>query len=708
MSKDDPTEVDKISHLAEQVKDLIQRLKEAGSTLESPIEEGSGSSSQQKANAREEAKEPGGQPPAATGRQDSRIKAEPGEGETYRALFNAMTEGFALHEVVHDSGGKPYDYRFLEVNPAFEKITGLRSKDIIGRTIRSVLPNMESDWIRHYGEVAQNGRPVRFEIYARELERYFQVMAFTLRRGQFAALFVDVTASKKMEQELRKSESRYRSLVRNSVYGIYRSTLEGRFLDVNPALVALLGYDSEEELLGVNIDTEIYRNPGDRARYIKGVGESDRIDGVEVDWKRKDGTPITVRLSGRVVRNRAGGITSFEVMAENVTQRMQEAHARQEQRMEAIARLAGGIAHDFNNILTGILGYSDFLLANLPQDAVLRENALEIQKAGRRAAEVTGKLLAFSSKQALQPVVLDLNAVIKDNLNMLRHIVGKDVEVVVALDPALAPVKVDPDQIELVLHHLASNARDAMPTGGRFSIETANVVLDENYTRRHLNVHPGAYLMMSVTDNGVGMDAETQSRVFEPFFTTKGLARASGLGLSLVYGIIKQSGGSILLHSELGRGTTFKVFLPQSTEKVQQARARRSGAIALEGTETILLVEDDDVLRELARRLLREYGYTVLSARDAKQAEMLCREHPGTIELLLTDVVIPGSSGLKLFRVLSTLRPELKVLYTSGYSSDTLVEQEALAAGGAFLQKPFTTEILAWRVRQVLNPSADS
>jgi len=377
--------------------------------------------------------------------------------------------------------------------------------------------------------------------------------------------------------------------------------------------------------------------------------------------------------------------------------RQTEEQLRQAQKMEAIGRLAGGVAHDFNNLLGAILGYSDFALAALREGHPARE---DIEKV--KSAELTRQLLAFSRKQVLQPRVLDLNEVVLGMEKMLPRLIGEDVELVTALEPELAPVMADPGQVEQIIMNLAVNARDAMPGGGKLVIETANVELDEDYASRHANVTPGRYVMLAVSDTGEGMDRETLSHAFEPFFTTKAAGSGTGLGLATVYGIVQQSNGHIWCYSEPGKGTTFKIYLP-AHEGEAAGHQGKAAATAPSGTETILLAEDEDVLRALIARVLGEAGYTVLSAKDGAEALSLAERHEGPIHLLITDVVMPRTSGTELARSLARLRPGVRVLYTSGYTDNAIVHHGVLRAGVAFLHKPFSGAKLLSVVRQVLS-----
>jgi signal transduction histidine kinase/ActR/RegA family two-component response regulator len=390
-------------------------------------------------------------------------------------------------------------------------------------------------------------------------------------------------------------------------------------------------------------------------------------------------------------------------LRDEITERKRvEEQLRQAQKLEAVGRLAGGVAHDFNNLLGVILGHSDLLLSRLGSDSPLHRHVDLILKTAAKAGALTQQLLAFSRKQILAPKVLDLNAVVTGMEKMLRRLIGEDVDLAIVLDPALGHVKADPGQLEQVILNLAVNARDAMPQGGRLTLETASVELDEAYVRRHPGAQRGPHVVLAVSDTGVGMDAEAQARLFEPFFTTKGPGRGTGLGLATVYGIVKQSGGNIWVFSEPGRGTTFKICLPQADAAAAPVEPERARTQALQGSETVLLVEDEADLRDLAREILQMYGYTVLAAGHPAEALRLGQQHEGSIHLLLTDVVMPGMSGRELADRLAPRHGAMQVLYMSGYTDEAIVRHGVLAEGTAFLQKPFTPDTLARQVRQVL------
>ncbi len=569
------------------------------------------------------------------------------------------------------------------------------------------------------GEVESIGAPSVdwLGVPMRKGEKAFGVLVVqsytpSIRYGQaekeiltFVSQHVASAIERKQQQEaLRESEARYRSLVQSAVFGMYRSNIEDRFLDLNPALVSMLGYESAEQVLRLNLARDIFADANDYRKLIRAYASDERVAGVEVPWKRKDGTRFTVRLSGRPLLDVSGEPVGFEMIAEDITERRAlELQLQQSQRMEAIGRLAGGVAHDFNNLLTVIKGYSELMLDEIKPSDPMRGEMQEVQRAADRAAALTRQLLAFSRRQVLAPKVLDLNDLVRDTEKLLRRLLGEDVDLITALDQQLGSVRADPGQIEQVLMNLAVNARDAMPAGGKLTIETSNVELDHSYIREHAVVKPGCYVLLAVSDNGTGMDPDTASHAFEPFFTTKEQGKGTGLGLSTVYGIVKQSGGYIWVYSESGLGTTFKIYLPRVDAAAERLPAQQLRPEAYRGTETILLVEDEEGVRSLIRQVLTRHGYTVLESSHGGEALLLCERHPGCIDLLLTDVVLSQMSGRELAERLGPLRQEMKVLYMSGYTDEAILHHGVLTPGSAFVQKPFTTEALTRKVRQVLD-----
>jgi two-component system, cell cycle sensor histidine kinase and response regulator CckA len=517
----------------------------------------------------------------------------------------------------------------------------------------------------------------------------------------------DTSERKRAEEELRQSEERYRDLVENAHDIIYSHDLEGNYTSINKAGEQITGY-TRAEVFKTNLNETVapeYRNRAMEMLNRKLAGE--KVTAYELEILAKDGHRVAVEVNTKLVFQN-GKPLGVQGIARDVTQRKQlEEQLRQSQKMEAIGQLAGGVAHDFNNLLTAINGYSALALQRVDDKDPVKGYLEEVKKAGDRAANLTRQLLAFGRKQILQPLAINLNDVVTDMNKMLRRLIGEDIKLTAKLDRALAKIKADPGQIEQVLVNLVVNARDAMPKGGDLTIETASVELDSNYAGKHVGFAPGNYVMLAVSDTGIGMNQATQAQIFDPFFTTKEKGKGTGLGLSTVYGIVKQSGGSIWVYSELGRGTTFKVYLPQleaSTSKSEDSIAEVS---IPRGSETILLVEDEEMVRGLTRKILDQAGYKVFDVSRGEDAIRWCRENKQKIDLLLTDVVMPETSGKEVADRLSDLRPGLKVLFMSGYTDQAIVHHGVLDSNVEFIQKPFTPAALGKKVRDVLDANGN-
>ncbi|MGA2098951.1 MAG: ATP-binding protein, partial [Candidatus Acidiferrum sp.] len=471
----------------------------------------------------------------------------------------------------------------------------------------------------------------------------------------------------------------------------------------NPALVAMLGYSSKEELLTRNLNRDLYEDPADGRSILDSYGPSGRVRGCEVNWKRKDGKILVVRTSGGAFRSQDGSFSHFEVIVEDVTERRSlEAQFRQAQKMEAVGLLAGGISHDYNNLLGVILGCADLLLETTPT-GVQQGYADQIKKASQRAVELTRQLLAFSRKQVLNPVVLDLNEVVRDVGKILQRLIGADVQIVTDLETSLDATRADRGQIEQILMNLATNARDAMPNGGKFTIRTANAELGPDDVALHPYAKLGRYVRLSVNDTGVGMTDAIRHRVFEPFFTTKAEGRGTGLGLATVYGIVKQSNGYIWVSSPPGAGATFEIYLPRVDEKAPPlVSGLEKGSAYARGTETILLLEDEESLRQVTCECLTKNGYNVLQAGRGNHAIEVAEQYKGPIALIVSDVVLPDMSGPSVATKVRALHPEAKVLYVSGYA-EVPVTQQLIAEGAVLLHKPLSRGDLLSKVAEMLH-----
>lgn len=507
---------------------------------------------------------------------------------------------------------------------------------------------------------------------------------------------------KRYEEALRRSEARYRSLILSAAYGIYRCTVGGRFLDVNPALISMLGYGSVEEVLKLDARQDVFFNPQELDRLTEDYRRTGSLNGLEVQWKCEDGHVIVVRLSGRAVNGAEHPEEELEIIAEDITERRQlEEQFRQAQKMEAVGRLAGGVAHDFNNLLMVINGYTEVLLEQLNSGTAMHQKVQSIQQAADRAVTLTRQLLAFSRKQLLELKVVDVNTVIGDMERLLRPLIGENIGLITRLSPDAGRTRADAGQLEQVIMNLVVNAKDAMPEGGKITVQSSEVTVRQNL-REHRFIQPGRYVVLSVSDTGHGMDKETQSRIFEPFFTTKEKGKGTGLGLSTVYGIVKQSGGYVFAQSEIGAGTTFYIYLPRVEDSPEEMSPAKLQENEKGGCETVLLVEDEESVRELVLETLVARGYKVLEAENGESGLRVAEAYRDHIDILITDVVMPGMGGRELAKRLLLLRPNLAVLYLSGYTEDTILHQGALGPGTAFLQKPFTLQNLARKVREVL------
>ncbi len=627
--------------------------------------------------------------------------------EKYRRMIETAMEG--VWRV--DAEGNT-----IFVNQRMADMLGYSVGEMVGAHLFSFMDEDERAVAAPKIERHRQGVALRYEIRFRRkdgsrLSAILSIKPVFDDDGQYAgalAMITDIGERVQAEESLRETEKKYRSIFENAVEGIFQTTPRGRFLTANPAMARIFGYDTAEELMAATTDIEEQHYlDAERRREFKQIMEREGfVQGFDIQLRRRDGSHIWVSESARAVRDESGNVLYYEGSIEDITGRKHlEEQLFQSQKMEAVGSLAGGIAHDFNNLLTVILGYSRLSLESLEEADPLYSNMEEIRKAAERASMLTIQLLAFSRRQVLQPRVLDLNAVITDIEKMLKRLIGEDVELITRLEPNLKPVKADLGQIGQVIVNLAANARAAMHEGGSLIVETANVELDEEYARRHVELQPGSYIRLSVSDTGTGMDAATRSRIFEPFFTTKEQGKGTGLGLSTVYGIVKQSGGHIWVYSEPGQGTTMKIYLPHAEESTEISAAEDHSVALPRGSETILLVEDEDAVRGLAQLLLEESGYQVLEAANGGEAMLICEQHQGPIHLIITDIVMPRMSGPELVRRLVSIRPDIKALFMSGYTDDTIVHRGILDEGVAFLQKPFTFESLTRKVRELLDSS---
>ena len=606
------------------------------------------------------------------------------------------------------------DGRIVLVNSQTEKLFGYKREELLGQPVEVLVP--ERFWKHHrsyrdHYMVNPQARPMGAgnELYGLKKDGTEFPVEISLSpqhtdEGTLVSSTIrDITDRKRVEDALRQSEASFRAMIEGT-YGVYRATPEGKLLMINEAMMRMLGYDSEKELLAANLATDVFEKNEYSPMLFSQPGRQKQFARSEAHWKRKDGKSITVEISGRQVKNDAGKILYFEVIAEDVSHiRGVEHRLRHVQKMEAIGRLAGGIAHDFNNVLGVIVAYSEMLVDKLHDDPELFPLVCSISKAVERGGTLTKQLLAFSRQQVLQPQVISLGDHLEGIREMLARVIGEDIQLSILRADTDLRVKADPTQFEQVIMNLVVNARDAMPDGGRLSIETSGIEIDEEYCTRNPDARPGLHAMIAVTDTGSGMGPEVLSRIFEPFFTTKEQGKGTGLGLATIYGIVKQSGGHITAYSEVGHGTTFKVYLPLTSEKTDKASVPAPAGVSPRGVETILLVEDEESLRTVTREFLTNKGYQVIVAEDFNKALEVAANSELHIHLLMTDVVLPGASGPKLAERLAGSRPEMKVLFVSGYTADALVHRDMHRSEFAFLSKPFSLNALTQKIRTILD-----
>ncbi len=630
----------------------------------------------------------------------------------YRTLFDEMLDGFAHHQIICDENGNPVDYRFLGGNPAFEAMTGLRAEDIVGKTVLEVLPTTEHRWIETYGRVALTGEPARFEDYSEALDKHFEVTAFRPAPGEFACIFQDVTESKRASQALHRSEQELLRTQRVAGLGSWTWNIADDSVEWSDGLFEMFGMPPAPRAPDF-AEQERYFLPESYARLRKAVAETLETGEpyeMEAEIKRPDGDHRWLWVRGERITDDEGRPTGLWGASQDITERKRELEERlnleaqltRARRLEAVGTLAGGIAHDFNNMLTVILGSVERILERTDPGDSQFADLNEALQAAERSADLTRQLLAFSRNQPATPKVIDLNRSVEAVLAMLRRLIGDGVQL--TWNPSREPafVRIDPTQVDRILANLCVNARDAIGEVGEIIVEIEEVTFTEEYSDDHPDYRPGDYVRLSVSDNGAGMDAETQSHLFEPFFTTKPLGRGTGLGLPTIYGVVLQNDGFVTVESEEGVGTTFRIHLPRFAEAQTSEELPVTPSVRDRGNETILLVEDEQAILAMTTKTLEGRGYTVLAAGTPSEAIALAETHAGTIDLLLADVTLPEMNGRALADLLRASRPGLPCLYMSGYTAGAMGGGDLLDDRSAFIAKPFSLKDLAIKVRETL------
>ncbi len=600
-------------------------------------------------------------------------------------------------------------------NPAAERVFGWNEKDVIGKP-NPILPEEEAEAAALLHKRLLSGETLT-GVEVRRRKRDGSLVDISLsasplwdanhRVKGIIGFLTDITERKRAEEALRKTEEKYRGIFENAVEGIYQTTPDGKYISANPALARMLGFDSPEELINTRDDirNQEYVHPELRAEFKRLIQEHGVVQNFEYQAYRKDGKAIWVSENAHAARDTKGRILYFEGTVQDITQHRElEQQLRQMQKIDAIGRLAGGVAHDFNNILMAISSYAELLYGKVSEKGAARRYLDEIAKSVDRAASLTQGLLAFSRKQVHSPKVLDLNTLIVDQIRMLKRLIPENIDLRFLAGGALGRVKVDPSQVEQIVMNLVINARDAMPDGGEILIETDNAELDRSDCGPQHPVQAGNYVTLTVSDNGCGMDAETKSHIFEPFYTTKEQGKGTGLGLAIVFGIVKQNAGHIFVQSEPGHGTTFKIYLPRVEDAVQPDDSETC-SLSFSGNETILLVEDEEAVRESAAEYLADNGYAVLKAGLGSEALEIAERHREPIHLMLTDLVMPQMSGKELSERMARIHSETKVVFMSGYSNNLLSNHQVLDPQHVLLQKPFRLTALGRRIRETLGRS---
>jgi signal transduction histidine kinase len=633
-------------------------------------------------------------------------------------LFETMNEGVVLHELVYDDQGQAVDYRIHDVNPAFTAQVGIPREAAVGALASELYGTGEAPYLDLYTAVAETEQPTSFRTYFPPLDQHFEISVFAPRKGWFATVFLDITPLVRAQEQLQRERDRLAAIMDASPVGIVELDTERRVLFANErakSLMKLQVVPGAEHFVippeAAILDGEGQAFEPSKRPYRAVLERGTSIHGQHISVTRPDQPTVHLSISGVPLHDDEGDVRGMVGSVEDITAQIEALHESRElhqqiermRKLESIGRLAGGIAHDFNNLLTPIMGYTEMAQMQVLPGSPAAKNLDRVTHAAQRARDLVGQFLAFGRKQVLAVETCSLNTLVAEYESVLRRLVREDIQLSIDLQPSLATCRVDPSQVEQILLNLASNAVDAMAGPGQLTIETRDVTLDDTYTQTHPEVDAGDYVMLAVSDSGIGMDGTTQQRIFEPFFTTKESDGGTGLGLATVYGLVRQHRGHIWVYSEPGRGSTFKIYLPASEGPARSKAEPRPSGSSREGRELVLLVEDDEAVRELVRSILEHKGYRVIEAANSDQALERAAASTEPIELVLTDVIVPRLNGREIFRRVQRAHPDARVLFMSGYTDNVVGSQGMLEEGINFLQKPFTTQDLLMKVEATLD-----